>query len=595
MADEFERYRRFFHPMAGKIKLLPEFVANQIAAGEVVNRPASVVKEMMENAVDAGARNVTVAFSEGGREMIRIIDDGCGMSVADARLAFDRHATSKIGSADDLYALQTFGFRGEALASIAAVAEVGLRTRQSEDEIGTQVEIAGGRFVQQEPVSCSCGSQFTVRNLFYNLPARRRFLDKSSTEARHIVSEYQRVALCNPDVAFTLYDGDALLSKLQPATLKQRIIGVVGQKIAKELLEAGAETSIVKVAGYVGTPATARQSNREQYLFVNGRYFRSAYFHKAVVAAYDKIIPHNTQPSYFLYLTIDPARIDVNVHPQKTEIKFEDGAQIWQILSAAVRESLAKSGAVPPLDFDLDTSVEIPVYRSGVEYKMPSFRGNPDFNPFTERSDGDDLLEFIECGTDTRQQRLDFDVEHPRGTALTVGGRYAITAVDGGLRVVDMRRAREAVLYERYSSMISGGSSVCQQLLFPEEMALSSDDGILLHERLADFTAFGFDISLDGEHTATVRGVPADFAAAPEQAIYELLDALRDDTGTGEELRRNRLAAAMARLGASARGTEDASTLMDSWQACGMPAFTPCGNPVTAVITEEDIRIMVNS
>jgi DNA mismatch repair protein MutL len=579
--------------MAGKIKLLPEFVANQIAAGEVVNRPASVVKEMMENAVDAGASSVTVAFKEGGREMIRIVDDGCGMSVADARMAFDRHATSKIGSADDLYALQTFGFRGEALASIAAVSEVGLRTRQAADELGTQVEIAGGRFVNQEPVSSPHGSQFTVRNLFYNLPARRRFLDKSSTEARHIVSEYQRVALCNPDIAFALYDGDALLSKLPPATLKQRIIGVVGQKIARNLLEVEALTSIVSVAGYAGTPATARQSNREQFLFVNGRYFRSPYFHKAVVAAYDKLIPHNTQPSYFLYLTIDPARIDVNVHPQKTEIKFEDGAQIWQILSAAVRESLAKSGAVPPMDFDLDTSVDIPVYRSGVEYKAPSMGGNPDFNPFVERDEGDDLLEFIEHGG-TPQQRLSLDVNQPRGAVLTVGGRYAVAVAEGGLRVVDMRRAREAVLYDRYSSMLDGGSSVCQQLLFPEEMAMSSDDRMLLGERLADFTAFGFDISLEGEHTAVVRGVPADFATAPQQAIYELLDALRDDTGTGEEMRRKHLASTMARLGALTRGTEDAGILLETWQACGAPAYTPGGNPVTAIITENELQSTIN-
>lgn len=574
--------------MAGKIKLLPEFVANQIAAGEVVNRPASVIKEMMENAVDAGAQSVTVAFKEGGREMIQVIDDGCGMSVVDARMAFDRHATSKIGSADDIYSLMTFGFRGEALASIAAVAEVGLKTRRSEDEVGTLVEIAGGRFVQQEPVSCPGGSQFTVRNLFYNVPARRRFLDKSSTEARHIVTEYQRVALCNPDIAFALYDGEALLSKLQPGTLKQRIIGVVGQKIAKELLEVRAETSIVRIEGYVGTPATARQSNREQFLFVNGRYFRSAYFHKAVVAAYEKIIPHNTQPSYFLYLTIGPERIDVNVHPQKTEIKFEDGGQIWQIIGAAVRESLAKSGVVPPLDFDIDTSVDIPVYRSGIEYKAPAFRGNPDFNPFDSSGD-DDLIEFIERGGG-EQQKLSLDVERARGAVLAVGGRYAVTADEGGLRIVDMRRAREAILYERYGAMLAGGNSVCQQLLFPEEMALSSDDAMLMRERLADFTAFGFDIALNSEHTATIRGVPADFSTAPEQAIYQLLDALRDDTGTGEEIRRKKLAATMARLGAATRGTEDAGTLLDAWQACGTPSFTPGGNCVTTTITEEEIR-----
>ncbi len=351
--------------MADKIRLLPEVVANQIAAGEVVNRPSSVVKEMMENALDAGATSVKVNFRDGGKDLIQIVDDGCGMSPIDARMAFDRHATSKIGAVEDIYALHTFGFRGEALASIAAVAQVELRTRQEGDEVGTQTEINGGQFASQTPVMCPVGSQFFVRNLFYNVPARRRFLDKSTTSASHIKAEFQRIALCNPQVAFELYANDAPVYTLQASSLAGRIVDVVGRHIKQNLLEVEADTSIARIEGYIGRPAAAKKRNSEQYLFVNGRFFKSSYLTSAILKAYEKLIPENCQPSYFLFLTIDPGRIDVNVHPQKTEVKFADEEAVWQIINAAVRETLAKTGAVPLMDFDRDGVVEIPVL-SGV-------------------------------------------------------------------------------------------------------------------------------------------------------------------------------------------------------------------------------------
>ena len=306
--------------MADRIKLLPDVVANQIAAGEVVNRPSSVVKEMMENAIDAGAHTVTVNARDGGRELIQIVDDGCGMSPMDARMAFDRHATSKIASVEDIYALHTFGFRGEALASIAAVAQVELRTRQEGDEVGTQTSVNGGKFQSQEPVMCPAGSQFYVRNLFYNVPARRRFLEKSTASSKQIKTEFQRVALCNPAVAFELYDNDVPVYRLQPTSLAGRIVDVVGRHIKPNLLEVAADTSIVRVDGFVGRPAAAKKSNAEQYFFVNGRYFSDQYLRKAVLKAYEKLIPDTCFPSYFLFLTIDPERIDVNVHPQKIEV-----------------------------------------------------------------------------------------------------------------------------------------------------------------------------------------------------------------------------------------------------------------------------------
>ncbi len=370
--------------MADKIRLLPEIVANQIAAGEVVDRPASVVKEMMENAIDAGAHSVKVNYRDGGRELIQIVDDGCGMSPIDARLAFDRHATSKIRAAEDIYALSTYGFRGEALASIAAVAQVELRTRQAEDEIGTSVEIHGGIFQQQSPVMCPVGSQFFVRNIYFNMPVRRSQLEKSTTSGTQIKSEFQRVALCYPAIEFELYANDALIYQLPATTQAGRIVDLVGRSIKQNLLEVEASTSIASVRGFIGRPSAAKRRNTEQYLFVNGRYFENGYLVSALMRAYEKLIPQNVQPSYFLFLEIDPMRIDVNIHPKKTEVRFADKEAVWQIINAAVRETLAKSGAVPMMDFDHTTDVEIPVMRQGAIYREPRAISREDYNPFSD-------------------------------------------------------------------------------------------------------------------------------------------------------------------------------------------------------------------
>ena len=371
--------------MADRIRLLPEVVANQIAAGEVVHEPASVVKEMMENAVDAGASRVQVNFRDGGKELVQIVDDGCGMSPADARLAFDRHATSKIRTADDLYALTTFGFRGEALASIAAVAHVELRTRQHEDELGTRIEMQGGSVAAQSSVGCATGTQFFVRNLFYNMPARRRSLKKSAVLAKHIRNEFRRVALCHPEVAFELYADDAPVYRLEAGTMAGRIVDLVGGSIKQNLLEVDASTSIAALRGYIGRPSAARQRNEEQqYLFVNGRYFQSPYLVSAILRAYEKLIPATAKPSYFLFFTIDPSRIDVNIHPQKTEVHFADEEAVWQILHAAVRETLAKSGSVPMMDFESEQRLDIPVLQQGAVYDEPRTVTNESYNPFSD-------------------------------------------------------------------------------------------------------------------------------------------------------------------------------------------------------------------
>lgn len=693
--------------MADKIRLLPEVVANQIAAGEVVNRPSSVVKEMMENAIDAGAASVKVNFRDGGRELIQIVDDGCGMSPIDARMAFDRHATSKIRDVEDIYALHTFGFRGEALASIAAVAQVELRTRQADDEMGTQTEINGGQFAGQRPVMCPVGSQFFVRNLFYNVPARRRFLDKSTTSAAQIKSEFQRVALCNPQIAFELYANDAPVYSLPASSLAGRIVDVVGRHIKQNLLEVGAETSIASIAGFIGRPAAAKKRNTEQYLFVNGRYFKSTYLTSAVMKAYEKLIPVNAQPSYFLYLSIDPGRIDVNVHPQKTEVKFADEEAVWQIVHAAVRETLAKTGAVPLMDFDSEGQVDIPVLQRGVVYNEPKAMSNNDYNPFREEyidpsapdpnvdftgfdvpwsdpaeamgggslsdaaapamrtptvppsvrpldpapvpriptvrptaawggaaGDGeafDDIAsdasfdggclsvpsggeageEFtdIVSGGEFGESSLDFvssdDAEctqsrlevgaHPEfSDPLSLGGGLLAALLDGRFVVVDIRRARERILYEEYLRMAGCSTAVSQQLLFPERLVLSAEEYDLLEEHAVEFASLGFDIECCGAGAVEVKGTPADLPAdAIDSMIYDLLQAFSTPVPLAD-VRRERIASVMARSGARTAprslGREEAESLLAQLAATGNVSFSPSGKAILVEITPEELR-----
>ena len=657
--------------MADKIRLLPEVVANQIAAGEVVNRPASVVKEMMENAIDAGATSVKVNFRDGGKDLIQIVDDGCGMSPIDARMAFDRHATSKIGAVEDIYALHTFGFRGEALASIAAVAQVELRTRQEGDEVGTQTEINGGQFASQTPVMCPVGSQFFVRNLFYNVPARRRFLDKSTTSASQIKAEFQRIALCNPQIAFELYANDAPVYTLQAASLAGRIVDVVGRHIKQNLLEVEADTSIARIEGYIGRPAAAKKRNTEQYLFVNGRFFKSSYLTSAILKAYEKLIPENCQPSYFLFLTIDPGRIDVNVHPQKTEVKFADEEAVWQIINAAVRETLAKTGAVPLMDFDREGAVEIPVLQKGAVYSEPQAMSNSDYNPFREEyidpsapdpnedftgfdvpyrgggvvsespaagfrpgggrsaapafprgggfslsaADGgefeeiesgggfeivpgggfdDSALDFIPSEAAPEQQRFDM-AQRPEFTdPMPLPGGYVAALLSGRFVVVDVRRARERILYADYLRMLGSGSSVSQQLLFPERLVLSGDEYALLEENAVEFASLGFDIDFCGEGAVEVKGTPADMPAdSVDKLLFDLLQAFATPVSLAD-VRREKIAAVMARSGSRGVGRtlarEEATALLAQLADTGNFSFSPSGKAITAEITPEDLR-----
>lgn len=645
--------------MADRIKLLPEVVANQIAAGEVVNRPSSVVKEMMENAIDAGAKTVTVNCCEGGRDLIQIVDDGCGMSPTDARMAFDRHATSKIASVDDIYKLHTFGFRGEALASIAAVAQVELKTRQEGEELGSQTFINGGEFDKQKPCGCPVGSQFFVRNLFYNVPARRRFLEKSTTSSRQIRDEFERVALCNPQIAFKLYSNNAPIYDLERNSLRGRIVDVVGKSIKNNLLEVSAETSLVKIEGFVGRPAAAKKSSYKQFLFVNGRYFKSPYFYKAVMKAYEKLIPAQTQPDIFLYLTIDPERIDVNVHPQKTEVKFSDGEAIWQIINAAVRETLAKTGAVPLMDFDDADAIDIPVAgSSGRIYSEPRAASVEGYNPFREgytsgatagrRSQADlsdfageyratprrerfdiwpsdsladaeneefaivdsgesfhDFLsseqpqtsgeefEFVESA-DAVQQRFEGADEAQFENVIVLPEMMAAARYRGRLVVVDLRRARERVSFEEYEAMLGGGSSVSQQLLFPERLVLTNDEVELLKGCLADLSAIGFDLRVVDDCTVELSGTPADMEGVEiDRLLYDVIHSIAE----GDEptaVRRQQLAAMVAQRRAAAMrgaiGVEQTEVLLSRLAMCENMSFSPSGKAIMVEISTGEIR-----
>lgn len=624
-----------------KIRVLPDSVANQIAAGEVVGSPSSVVKEMTENAIDAGATMVTVNFRADGRELVQVIDNGSGMTPADARLAFDKHATSKITSLEDIYTLSTFGFRGEALPSIAAVAEVELTTRTERDELATQIIIEGGEFRSQELVVAPQGSNFKVSNLFYNVPARRKFLESSERESGKIKTEFKRVALCHPEVAFSLYKDDAPLYNLPASTLRGRIAAIMGRGIAAQLLEVATTTTIVNVEGYVGRPEAAKKRKEEQFFFVNGRFFKSPYLHKAVMAAYDKLIPQGVTPSYFLYLTVDTHKVDVNVHPQKTEVKFSEDSEIWQIVNAAVRESLAKTGVVPMMDFEDEGEVQIPVFEQGRKggFEEPRTFLNPFYNPFAEeegesgggvpsgirsasigsyregsvglndvidhypvqpmseqeREFESSIAEFIEGPEVATQQTLDLPTQECgyRGV-LGLSGGYVATTFGGRLAIVDVSRARQLVLYSRYMSLLEGGSSVSQSLLFPEKIILSCDDVEVLSANEEYFADFGFEYTITDSNSVMFSALPADLPLAElEDVLYDMLDSLRDGVDMNRTRRRERLALILSRTFGHKELSEcELESLLESLGAAGT-TLTPDGRVVVRVLESAELKNML--
>ena len=587
------------------LRILPGNVANLIAAGEVVQRPASVVKELMENAVDAGATRLHVVVKDAGRTLIQVIDDGCGMTPDDAVLCFERHATSKIATADDLDAIGTFGFRGEALASIAAVSEVTLRTRRPEDEVGCEVEFAASEHLATREIAAPSGSNFAVRNLFYNVPARRKFLKSDAVEWKHIVEEFTRVALTRPDIAFSLsHDGREIFVLQSAQSLKFRILDVLGTGVTGELVDVSADTSVVTVRGFAGRPESARKTLGNQFFFVNGRYFRSPYLHKAVMKAYQELIPDGTTPSYFLYLDVDPHSIDVNIHPTKTEIKFEEDSVIFQVIYACVRESVGRFTALGDIDFDNGGS-DLPLPgRSFEEYNpvnTPSTPFDPSFNPFDSLGvSAEERVAFAPGRYIDRREdygRLFEEKTLPSAQVLIVQGRYLLSQSRTGLLMIHIRRARERVLYDRFLAALSKNAPAAQTLLFPEQVQVGVEARALLDAHAGELRALGFDIVPFGTDAVAVNAVPEGFPAEQgriDALLSDILLILSEEHNALPEMLQASLAGKFAFLGAAgsekALSTVEAQRLMDTLLTSSNPEYTAGGKKILAVLPLDELE-----
>ena len=558
--------------MADIIHLLPDSVANQIAAGEVIQRPSSVIKELLENSVDAGARRIDVVVVDAGRTSIQVIDDGKGMSETDARLAFERHATSKISQASDLFSLTTMGFRGEALPSIAAVSQVTLRTHAADAELGTCLTIEGGRVVSQEVDNCPVGCNFLVQNLFYNVPARRKFLKSNQTELSNIIQEFERVALVNPNLHFTFTHNDHLMTTLLPESHKQRIATLFGKKLGEQLLSVDVDTTLCTLHGFVGKPESARKKGVRQFFFINGRYMRHPYFHKAVQEAFEGLIQPTEQVPYILYMQVDPSSIDVNIHPTKTEIKFENEQAIWQILMAAVKEALGRFNAVPIIDFDVDGRPKnIPVYNPSFpkdKYASPpKVYIDHTYNPFrnTDSQHKDVPIDWQQLYPAPDPSKEDGVSNPQESTALfddqlnlsdiersalhyQYRGQYIVTEVRSGLMVIDQHRAHTRILYNRYKAQLNGQPSSSQGLLFPELIQFPMSDAPLLEEIQDELHALGFEMSSLGGGSYSVQGMPAGFEGVdPRQLLDDIVETLKVSGQHMEDELHHRMALAMAR------------------------------------------------
>ena len=617
--------------MSDIIHLLPDSIANQIAAGEVIQRPASVVKELVENAVDAGAGHIQVNIKDAGRTLVQVIDDGKGMSETDARMAFERHATSKISTADDLFSLHTMGFRGEALASIVAVSQVELRTRLKGAELGTHLVFSGSELESVEPDACTEGSIFSVKNLFFNVPARRKFLKSNETEFRNIINEFERIALVNPQVALSLYHNDTEIFNLPESGLRQRIVNVYGKTLNQKLLSVDAQSSLVTISGFVGRPDSAKKRGALQYFFVNGRFMKHPYFHKAVMQAYEQLIPAGEQPNYFIYFTLDPATIDVNIHPTKTEIKFENEQPIWQILMAATREALAKSSAIPTIDFDVEDAIDIPVYnpvKEAAPYKAPCVQVNSGYNPFETSSykkpefdwsklynDFEGDRNAIRQGAELTGSFLAPDLSEPAIEADEVvvqdtsgslfndvsnpcyqyKGKYIITSLKSGLALIDQHRAHVRILFDQYITNIRQQRGASQQVLFPEIVEFTAGEATVLPTLLEDMRFIGFDLTNLGNNSYAINGLPAGVENLdPVSLIRNMVDRVIDTGCEVHEEICDSLALSLAKAAAIRPGKilsgEEMDNLLASLFSCQESNLTPDGKTIISKLTDEELE-----
>ncbi|MDR1170084.1 MAG: DNA mismatch repair endonuclease MutL [Prevotellaceae bacterium] len=597
------------------IKLLPDNVANQIAAGEVVQRPASVVKELVENAVDAGASQINLVIKDAGRTLVQVIDDGSGMSDTDARMAFERHATSKITAIGDLDSIKTFGFRGEALASIAAVAEVELKTRLKNEDIGVRLLISASKVLSSEPVQCAVGSGFSIKNLFYNIPARRKFLKTDASELKQIINEFQRIAICNPDVAFVFTNNGTQLYNLPAGNLKQRLTGIFGKNIAGSLIDVNIETSIIKVSGFIGRADKAKKTSGEQFFFVNNRFFRSPYMQKAVYKAYEQLLPADMHPSFFLFLEANPADIDINIHPQKTEVKFENENAIWQILNAVVRESLSKYAITPSIIFDMEGAPNIPVLEQHTRIVTPGITVDSGYNPFKPASAGylqnnkidgweqfyNDFNKQSGMSGDSMfapepesepEQKTFFESGMPKKRFLQIKDKYIATPVKSGLMLIDICRAHQRILFEEFMLLFQAGSVTgSQKQLFPEAVELSPSDCILIQSVWNDLEKMGFDIhSFDS--SIVFHAFPAGLEKAnAKDIIDEILRNIKDDYNSQTWDTHEKLAMSLAKSESVKKcgifTDIEMEHLVNRLFACKMPDIDAEGKPTISIIEVE--------
>jgi len=604
--------------MADIVQLLPDSVANQIAAGEVIQRPASVVKELVENSVDAGADEVNVIVKDAGRTLIQVIDNGTGMSDTDARLAFERHATSKIRNASDLFEIRTKGFRGEALASIAAIAQIVLKTRLPEEEIGTEISINGSELEYQNPVSCSAGSNIMVKNLFFNVPARRKFLKSNSTELKHIINEFQHIVLAHPEVAFSLVNNDSDIFRLPVSNLRQRIIHVFGKHINANLNTIQSNTSLVSISGFIGKPEHAKKTTGEQFFFINRRYMRHPYFHRAVMRSYEKLLAPESFPSYFIFFEADPKTIDVNIHPTKTEIKFENEQAIFQIIQAAVREALGKSNVVPSIDFDTEGVIEIPVIRKGTTITTPEIEVNHSYNPFETKSQGKGYSsgksvktlpegwENLFSGFDDnngeeipKSDELFPSAEEEEGGLksdyMQLRSRYILTPVKSGLMLIDQKRAYERILFEQLIRSVAQNQGISQRELYPAKIDLDPEHYLLIREIKEELELMGIDISDLGQNTIVVNSCPAVIEC---DDLRELIESLLEEyKNTEQKIGASATKSVASSLAKAASAgfqrklhSEEMQQLVDELFACENPNYSPGGNKVLSIVKMTELE-----
>lgn len=607
------------------IHLLPEAVANQIAAGEVVQRPASAVKELIENAIDAGADQIRLMVKDAGKSLIQVIDNGCGMSAADARLSLQRHATSKINRAEDLFAIRTMGFRGEAMASIAAVAQLEIRTRKHEDELGTVIKVAGSEILSEEVDAAPAGTSIAVKNLFYNIPARRNFLKSDGVELRHIIDELQRVALAHPEIHFTMHQDGSEVYHLPPTSLKQRIIHLFGKNYNERLVPIEEDTTIIKLKGFIGKPQYARKSRGEQFIFVNKRFVRDAYLNHAILKAYEEVLPDDTFPLYVLFIEIDPAKIDINVHPTKTELKYEDEKSIYAIVRSAVKRSLGQYNISPSLDFQQESDFSGLIRPKPLdEIRPPTIDFNPDFNPFKgEKSSGhsgaylagsylnedksnrnqnwEELYEVTQR-VETRQLHMDEEMgvnqeadQVAPSRLFQLHKRFVLSQIHSGFMLIDQQAAHERILYEQFLAQLQSRQGSSQQSLFPQTLELNPGDMALVREILPEIQALGFQLREFGKNTFLIEGVPADLGTGlrETEVIESLLEDLKNKQARSLPDRRDQLARSLARSASLKAGVELTQTemveLIDRLFACESANVSIQGKPVILTFTTQDL------